>query len=322
MCVLARLFLGKGIMEQNKMQKTKPTVSPVNADELRRKKRKRIWISVACVLCSVVLLLVSVPCVFQIGCWHNQNTLRFWKPNYEREDISALLTKETLTEEEYDLLYRQTGVTKIGIDDMRTSFIGRQKILQIQKNFFRDYVEFRRMFGPFTYTEEIEYKSVSELPIIADLKDGDVLVSTSMYFSWWRFGHSALVVDGAGKRILEALEPGWQSETSSVNTFRYRANFILLRPKVDEEIKAQVVEYAKTELIGLDYSFMVGLLSRKYEEAPTKSQCAHIVWQAYKKFGIDIDSNGGKIVTPHDMYKSEYMEVVQVFGLDLDKLWE
>lgn len=310
-------------MERNKEQKTTGAAVPVNTDEMRRKKRKRIWITIACVVCSFVLLAVGVLSAFQIGCWHNQNTLRFWTPDYEQVDISSLLTKETLTEEEYDLLYRQTGVTKIGIDDMRTSFTGRQNLLSIQKNFFRDYEEYSRMFGPFTYTEEIEYSSSAELPVVADMQDGDILVSTSMYFSWWRFGHSALVVDGDGKRILEALEPGYTSETSSVNTFRFRANFILLRPKVDEEIKAQVVEYAKTELLGLDYSFMVGLLSKKYNgKTPDKSQCAHIVWLAYKQFGIDLDSNGGKIVTPHDMYKSEYMEVVQVFGLDLDKLWE
>ncbi len=315
--------MGNVIMEQNKTQKISGTEFPVNTDEVRRKKRKRIWISVTCVICSVVLLFVGVLSAFQIGCWYNQRTLRFWTPDYERVDISELLQKETLTDEEYELLYRQTGVTKIGIDDMRTSFLGKQRLLSIQKNFFRDYEEYSRMFGPFTYTEEIRYENTGELPVVADLKDGDILVSTSMYFSWWRFGHSALVVDGNSQRILEALEPGYPSETSSVNTFRYRANFILLRPKVDEEIKAQAVEYAKTDLIGLKYNFMVGLTSKKYDgKTPTKSQCAHIVWLAYKQAGIDLDSNGGKIVTPHDMYKSEYMEVVQVFGLDLDKLWE
>lgn len=309
-------------MEQNKPQKTEATV-PENIDEIRRKRRKRIWISVACVACSFVLLVVGVLGVFQCGCWYNANTLRFWTPDYEQVDIEPLLTKETLTEEEYDTLYRQTGLTKIGIDDMRTSYVGRRRILNIQENFFREYEGYSRKFGPFTYTEEIEYESTSELPVIADLQDGDILVSTSMYFSWWRFGHSALVVDGAGRRVLEALEPGYPSEVGSVGPFRFRANFILLRPKVDAEIKAQVVEYAKTELIGLEYDFMVGLLSKKFTgKTPKTSQCAHIVWLAYKQFGIDLDSNGGKIVTPHDMYESEYMEVVQVFGLDLDKLWE
>lgn len=310
-------------MEPNKRRIKTETAVSENIEAQRRKKRKRIWITVGCVLCSFVLLVVGVLGAFQCGCWYNADTLRFWTPDYEKIDIRALLTKEELTEVEYDTLYRQTGLTKIGIDDMRTSYSGRSKILDIQENFFRDYEEYSRMFGPFTYTEEIEYDNATELPVIAELQEGDILVSSSMYFSWWRFGHSALVVDGDGRRILEALEPGYPSEISSVGTFRYRANFILLRPKVDEEIKAQVAEYAKNELIGLEYDFMVGLFSKKYSgKTPVKSQCAHIVWLAYKEFGIDLDSNGGKIVTPHDMYKSEYMEVVQVFGLDLDKLWE
>ncbi len=40
------------------------------------------------------------------------------------------------------------------------------------------------------------------------------------------------------------------------------------------------------------------------------------MWYAYHKFGIDIDSNGGKIVTPYQILNSENLSVVQVFGMD------
>ena len=158
--------------------------------------------------------------------------------------------------------------------------------------------------------------------MLANLQDGDILVSSSMYVSWWRWGHAALVVDGANNQILEAIKPGYQSEVGNVNVFLYRANFILLRPKVDESVKKKVVDYAKDNLVGMNYSLYTGYLSPKYETKQTTSNCGHIVWRAYEEYGIDVDSNGGRMVFPKDIYASEYMQVVQVFGLDLDKLWD
>jgi uncharacterized protein YycO len=135
-------------------------------------------------------------------------------------------------------------------------------------------------------------------------------------------GHAALVVDGANNQILEAIKPGYKSEVGNVDVFFYRANFILLRPKVDEVIKQKVTAYAKEHLIGIKYSLYTGFFSPKFEKKQSTSNCGHIVWRAYKEYGIDVDSNGRKLVLPKDIFQSEYMQVVQVFGLDLDKLWE
>ena len=45
------------------------------------------------------------------------------------------------------------------------------------------------------------------------------------------------------------------------------------------------------------------------------------MWYAYKQFGVDLDANGGCVVKPRDMANSEYMQVVQVFGFDPEKVW-
>ena len=282
---------------------------------------KKILIIALSVVCSIVIFFVGVFGGMEIGCLYNRNTLRYWEPDYQQVDITPLLAKETLAAEDYETLYRQTGLTKVGVDDLRGSYSGRNKILSIQEGFFQKRTIERRKFGPMVYTEEIVYESTSELPIITNLKDGDILVSSSMYFSWWRFGHAGLVIDGNAKRLVEAFEMGYPSDITHASAFAYRANFILLRPKVDEAVKKQVVEYAKEELVGLPYDFMVGLTSKKYLETPKSTHCSHIVWTAYERFGVDLDFNGGKVVTPRDMMKSDKMEVVQVFGLDLDELW-
>ena len=285
----------------------------------KKERGKRL---VCIVLCSLFLCIAALFCVGQIGCFYSDSTLRFWRPSYERVEISALLEKDALTDTEYELLYRQTGLTKRGIDDMRGDEDGRKKILEIQNCLFSKYHLITRNFGLFTNTEELGTRTQDEFSVVANVRDGDILVSSSMYVSWWRLGHSALVVDGERGQVLEAIKPGRKSEISGIEVFSYRANFILLRPRVDENTKIHVVEYAKKHLVGVNYSLYTGIFSKKFKEIPTSSNCGHIVWQAYKNFGIDIDSNGGAVVLPKDIFHSEYMEVVQVFGLDLDRLWE
>ncbi len=282
---------------------------------------KKILIIVLSVVCSIVIFFVGVFGVMELGCLYNRNTLHYWEPDYQQIDITPILEKQTLTDEDYETLYRQTGLTKVGVDDLWGTIAGKNKIRSIQSGFFQKRTIERRKFGPMVYTEEIVYESSSELPIITNLKDGDILVSSSMHFSWWRFGHAGLVIDGNGRRLVEAFEMGYPSDITHASSFAYRANFIVLRPRVDEAVKQQVVEYAKEELVGLSYDFMVGLTSKKYLETPKGTHCSHIVWTAYKQFGVDLDFNGGKVVTPRDMMKSDKMEVVQVFGLNLDELW-
>ncbi len=275
--------------------------------------KHRRWLAV---LCGVLIFVVGVLGVLQLGCLYTEKTFKYWYPNYEKKKIDALLEKESLTEEEYDLLYRQTGLTKLGIDDMRKTEEGRGKILRIQKAFFTDFKVIRTLFNPFTYMDEID-----GLTTICDVKDGDILVTATTRVSWWQYGHAAIVIDGENNRLAESIGPGSVSEISHVNVFNFIANFMVLRPKVDENIKKQVANFVKTEMIGLPYSYTAGIFSKKYEENIKSSQCAHFVWYAYKKFGIDLDSNGGRLVKPQDIALSNQVELVQAFGYDLDKLW-
>ncbi len=276
------------------------------------KRRKRILI----VLCAILFFVCSVLGVLQMGSVYTEKTWEFWSPDYEKIEISDLLQKQTLSDSEYELVYRQTGLTKLAVDDMRITQEGRKKILRIQEVFFTDFKVQKRLFALFTYMDEIDGWTQ-----LCDLQDGDIIVSATTRVSWWRYGHASIVVDGERNIIAESIGPGAKSETANANVFNILANFLVLRPKADPQLKTQIANFVQTEMIGLPYRFTTGILSKKYKENIKYSQCAHFVWYAYKKYGIDLDSNGGGLVKPQDIAKSDKVEVVQAYGFDLDKLW-
>lgn len=80
----------------------------------KRSVKKKLLIA----LLSVAIFAVSVLGVLQLGVWYTANHWQQWRPSYEKIDILPLLWKDERTEEDYDVLYRQTGLTKTGIDGL------------------------------------------------------------------------------------------------------------------------------------------------------------------------------------------------------------
>ncbi len=279
-------------------------------DKTKRNKKRRlaIWL-------SILIFVVMVLGFLQAGSIYTEKTWEQFYPDYDKVDILPILEKETLTDEDYELLYRQTGLTKLGIDGLLEREETDQ-ILQIQKYFFKKQTVYIDHFNPFTYSEEIK-----DIIPMARLEEGDILVTDTVRVSWLRYGHSALVVDPDEGLALESMSPGTKSTFNSVTDFGKLPTFMILRPKVDKERKRALVEYATEHLYGLPYRFTLGIFYKKYPETLRVSQCAHLVWYAYKKFGYDLDSTGGGVVKPQDMVRSDHVEVVQAYGFDLDTLW-
>ena len=268
------------------------------------------------IVCAVILFVGAVLGFLQAGVKYTQKHWDYFTPNYAKTDILPILEKPALTDDDYQTLYKQTGLTRLGIDGLLAEDDIKQ-ILDIQKYFFSNPTLEVDHFAPFTYLEE-----VNGVAPLANLEDGDIIVSATTRVSWWRYGHSTLVVNGKEKVILEALEPNSKSHLAQASTMANLSNFLILRPKIDEALKAEVVEFARDNLLGVPYRLTTGVFSKKYNPDKLKgTQCAHLVWYAYKKFGVDLDSNGGLIVKPQDMALSNKVEVVQAFGFDLDKLW-
>ena len=283
----------------------------------RKKKKKSFLKRLLIVLCSIVIFAGAVLGVLQVGVWYAASSWEYWQPSYEKQDITGILSKTELSDEDYETLYRQTGLTKLGIDGLLKQNFSK-RILDIQDALFARYPIKAHHFNPFTYMDVHDSNVV--IPMAA-LEDGDIIVTATTRVSWWRYGHAALVIDGRNERIIESIGPGSNSEINHANCFSDFSSFMILRPKVDAEIKEQVADFAEENLINLPYQFTVGIFTDKFEEDIKTSQCAHLVWYAYKKFGIDLDATGGAIVKPQDMANSDQVEVVQAYGYNLDTLW-
>lgn len=269
---------------------------------------------------KAVLLALLLACTALLGYVYLgiavQHTKEIhWSPDYEQEDISALLYKAERTEEDYQKIYEQTGLTKLGVEGLIEQRLY-ARILRIQESYFAAYEKTRKHFAPFTYAEYIDGRTE-----FAVFEDGDILVTDAIFCSWFRYGHAALVVDAKEGQTLGAVEIGQKSAFNRVSQFKGYAKFLILRPKVSDEIKAQVVEYAKENLVGLPYQLTTGILTAKDADSLLGTHCGHLVWYAYHRFGVDLDFNGGMLVTPQDLVNSPNVELVQNFGFDPETLW-
>lgn len=265
----------------------------------------------AAIVLSVLLFLCAAFAAAEI-LYRGEHESGIWRPDYERENILPVLQKEERSDEEYAFLYAQTGLTKIGIDGLleQGNIV---RILQIQQDYFADHRVSCDNMGPFTCLE-----SINAIVTHCALEAGDIVVSAMTHVVNWRLGHAMLVLDESG-RCLEAFTVGTVSEISDITSFTSTSSFMILRPKASLETRESVARFAEENLIGIRYSVFTGIFTKK--NSARRTQCAHLVWYAYKQFGIELDSTGGAIVTPRDMANSSETELVQVYGFSPETLW-
>lgn len=303
---------------------------------------------------GLVLLLLLVPLVLAMWTWRAEGQAHY-TPEYEQVDLSTILEKEALSDEEYDILGRQTGLARAGVDELREN--GREEqLLFLQQRFFAEVeYECRRSF--LIYRSE---KIVSEEPrqgedsglrrgatdgiesvngtaayaFLPVVQNGDILISFSGHFLGWRCGHAAIVINAEEGQTLEAVALGCDSKICSLERWEEYPCFALLRLKnATQEERDEIAAYAADHLEGIPYEILsfcnirteeIGVrnfpaeLETEDGGSPSGTQCAHLVWLAYAHFGFDLDSDGGYIVTPSDIYGSELLEVVQIYGLSPD----
>ncbi len=141
------------------------------------------------------------------------------------------------------------------------------------------------------------------------LEPGDILV-VDIYNGWSQGGywdHMAVYSEDPYPGVVEAtynagisytalpafLERDWPAEVSV-----RRLKDITGR----EEIVRRAVEYALVQ-VGRPFDYMAtATLPLKINER--NLHCSEVVWRAYKAAGIDLDSNGGPLVYPDDIYFS------------------
>ena len=228
---------------------------------------------------------------------------------------------EELTEKDYDIILAETGLGKPAVE----SFSEEEKFEKVKEysEYYladKDYKCVRE--GVFACHEYItdENGNAIQNPAFANIQNGDIIITLSIHSLGWRHGHAAIVVDAEKGTTAQAVMIGEKSDFGHIGEWREFPLVAVLRPKnVNAEIIDEVVAFTQEKLIGIDYSHASGILSGRDENiTPTTTHCAHFVWYAYKCFGIDIDSNGGRVVTPKEILHSDKFEIVQVYGNIMD----
>lgn len=264
----------------------------------------------------VLLSVLGILLLLEVGSLVVSVAVHPWSPEYEREDISHILNGE-IDADGYDTLYRQTGLTRIGVDELLAE--GRaDRILELQESFFaRDDYE-PELFGAFVCA----YDRVGGVPYAyPKLRDGDVICCFATYLSFIQIGHCGIVVDAESGVIAESAGYSSVLKLVSADTFFTCTSFIVLRPRCDESTRAAAVKYVEENMLGAEYDILAGIFESKNRTPLRATHCSHAVWYAYDKVGVDIDSNGGKIVTPLDISRSENLDIVAARGVDIFEIY-
>lgn len=287
------------------------------------------------VLSAVVLTLFLFLCI-----WTSETIpLAHIFPTMEKANIGTLLSQAEHSETQLQLLSAQTGLHPQSIKVLLEQ--GRdQELLQIQHAYFSPIRIKALRTTPLTVSEVLvdsKNNICYGMPLV-DVQNGDILLTKNSRFLGWRNGHAALVVDAEEGLLLEAIMPGTNSKISSISKWSTYPSFLVLRLKEEyrkeTDITKQIADYAETQLVDVPYLLVAGILQRSFSERGSTveaagqateqtaklsktlkgTHCAHLVWYAYKQFGIDLDSDGGVIVTPFDIQNSEYLDIIQTYG--------
>ena len=267
----------------------------------------------------VVLLVISV-----IWTKSAENTVR-WVPSYPQADILPVLQQTQWSDEDYEILLTQTGLGRLAIINLleQRQF---QQILQIQQAFF-DTPEISCTPNSIISREEHTVDSQGDIvaaAVLAPLEDGDILISPNSHTLGWRNGHAAIVIDAQAGLTLESVVLGEQSTIQSTEKWKSYPSFLVLRVSGLSALqRKEAARTAAERLAGVPYGLTIGIFSEKYTDGLlAQTHCAHLVWAAYQATGIDLDSNGGRIVTPRQLANSPSLELIQVYGMDPKKLWK
>ena len=247
------------------------------------------------------------------------------KPQYSKENIELLINKKVLTENDYKLLFRQTGLGPAAVDFLRSNN-RQQELGELQALFFAE-VEVECEANTIISKEErieevklpIKDRGRAKIPYV---EAGDILITFNCHAFGWRNGHAALVVEAEDRLALAARVRGTDSSIGAMAHWERYPSFAVLRLKgASKEQRAEIAAYAAENLIDVPYRLEAGVWERVWksekEAALSGTQCAHLIWYTYQHFGYNLDSDGGVIVTPRDLYESPLLEVIQIYGMNI-----
>lgn len=270
------------------------------------------------IIISLGTLLINYYCFFIFT--NNYNAI--YSPSVQREDLTILLNRASLTDADYSQLLDQTGLGRPSVDALLEQSDGKARIIAFQQSYYTKAQMFTEKLNPFTSQETLIMNSQSKSDDfgLAPLKNGDILMTKSTQTLFWRHGHCGIVINAENGITLESLEPGTISMKQDISKWRYYPTLKVLRLKnADEKVIADIIKYSQNSLTGIKYR----ILAAKCQSGiiPKSANCSQLIWQAFNNYGYDLDSNKGMLVTPEDIAKSPLLEIVQIKGFNPEKNW-
>ncbi|RUT47414.1 hypothetical protein EJP82_06810 [Paenibacillus anaericanus] len=246
-----------------------------------------------------------------------------WTPDYTKVDLSTILTKEVLSENDYEILLKQSGLGRPVVDNLLATG-NENTIYRMQNQFFTTPLLVREKNSPISKEEFVvdeNGKYIAGTEMIA-LEDGDILITQNSLTFGWRNGHAAIVVDANKGKTLESAVLGENSGIQTIGKWEKYPSFLVFRLKDSSaEDRRTIAQEAVKRLSGVPYGFGAGIWTAKHPDNMLKeTHCAHLVWEAYRQFGYDLDSNGGRLITPRSIADSPLLELKQVYGMNPDEL--
>lgn len=269
---------------------------------------RRPFAAASCALLVLSLVLTGWRAAAEPDAYH--------APPEPRRSLESLLRAP---EPDYRALFLQTGLGRPAIAALWDAPGGKRRIRHAQEDLYRTPRFLCEANSPISSEE----RAAAPLFSFLNLEDGDILLTPCSHTFGWRNGHAAIVVDAAAGETLESVVLGEDACVQTTEKWQRYPQVLVLRVRaLSEDARAQAAAWALSHLDGVPYCFTVGVLSDKLpgEDAITGTQCAHLVWLAYAAQGIDLDANGGLIVTPADLAISPRLELVQAYGADLAAL--
>lgn len=244
-----------------------------------------------------------------------------YTPEVDAIDLSLLLEKETFSDEDYEIFYAQTGLSKPIVDELASQPDFKEKMFNFQENYLKEVSVYSEFLPPLTTCELVGESSETENDkafTLAPYHNGYLFFTKSTFTMNWRHGHIGIVTDEIRGITLEALNPGSPTMEQHVSKWEYYPTFKMMRLKnVPQSTLDAIASYATTYLKGLPYN----ILADKAQETPTDTHCALLIWQAFNHFGYDLDATGGLFVSPKNIASSPLLEVLQIYGFNPSKDW-
>lgn len=244
----------------------------------------------------------------------------FFVPTFPQVNLLPILEKASFSEEDYNILFEQTGLARPMIETLKEEPDFKETILRFQENYFLEQSVERTNMNPLTRMDKSFDADGNWIPSfeLAPYENGYIFLSKSTYTFNWRHGHAGIVVDAKRGKVLESLEPGTTSTLQNASKWQYYPTFKMMRPKdTPQETLDEIANYALENLQDIPYN----IIAPKKASNIKSTQCSLLVWQAYKRFGIDLDTNGGPFVSPQDIARNPYLETLQIFGFAPNKDW-